>query len=135
MNSKMRVIGLRKTADYLAPDGSQVRLLAEGDSGGLAHCVLGAGAISRAVRHVTVEELWYVLEGRGELWLSAEGQEKIESLTPGASVGIAPGTSFQFRATAEADLAILVATMPPWPGAEEAEFVAGQWSNRPTNLP
>jgi mannose-6-phosphate isomerase-like protein (cupin superfamily) len=51
--------------DDVAPDGSEVRLLARGPTGGMAHFLLPPGAVSRAVRHRTVEELWSVVSGAG----------------------------------------------------------------------
>ncbi len=54
--------------DYLAPDGSQIRLLPEMPGEGLAHCRLPAHHTSTAVTHKTVEEIWYFLGGRGEIW-------------------------------------------------------------------
>lgn len=44
--------------DYLAPDGSEIRLLADLEGGGLAHCTLPSGRVSVAQRHKTVEEIW-----------------------------------------------------------------------------
>jgi mannose-6-phosphate isomerase-like protein (cupin superfamily) len=37
------------------------------------------------------------------------------------------GVRFQFRTTSEEALCILIATMPPWPGKEEAVPVDGYW--------
>ena len=51
-----------------APDGSAVRILLRLPGGGMAHFARGAGQVSRAVRHRTVEEIWYVLAGAGEIW-------------------------------------------------------------------
>ena len=48
-----------------APDGSDVRVLLRLSGGSMAHFQLAAGAVSKAVQHRTVEEIWYVLGGRG----------------------------------------------------------------------
>ena len=37
------------------------------------------------------------------------------------------GTSFQFRATASSEVAVVGVTMPPWPGDDEAVAVPGAW--------
>jgi len=113
--------------DYLAPDNSEIRLLVDGDHGGLAHCLLPAGRISSAVRHRTVEELWYVLEGEGEVWRSRAGDERIDRVRQGDSLRVRVDTSFQFRAGEQHDLKLLLATMPPWPGPKEAVPVHGRW--------
>jgi len=54
--------------DFRAPDGSNVRLLVSGRNGSMAHFELPPGQTSRAVAHRTVEEIWYFLAGRGEMW-------------------------------------------------------------------
>ena len=113
--------------DLLAPDGSEVRILSVASRGGMAHFRLQPGMISHAVQHRTVEEIWYVLEGNGEIWRSANGHELVTALTPGTSVSIPVGTAFQFRAFGEAPLSILGVTMPPWPGNDEAILISGKW--------
>ena len=114
----------------LAPDGSAVRVLLSVAGGGLAHFELPAGATSVAVRHRSVDELWYVLAGRGQMWRRAGRSEEIVDLAPGTCLSIPVGTSFQFRADDGEPLAALGATLPPWPGPGEAELVEGVW--RPT---
>jgi len=114
--------------DATAPDGTAVRLLMTLSGGSLAHFELPAGAVSHAVRHRTVEEIWFVLSGRGRLWRRSEGGERIEALAAGTALTIPLGTAFQFRAEAEAPLAFLAITMPPWPGLGEALPAAGPWT-------
>jgi len=99
--------------------------------GGLAHCLLPPGKTSRAVRHKTVEEIWYVLEGEGEIWRATETVEQIDPLIKDCAVTIPASTRFQFRTTGHKPLKILIVTMPPWPGAEEAEAVQGKLSCPP----
>ena len=116
--------------DGTAPDGTAVRLLLSLRGGSMAHFELRAGAVSHAVTHRTVEEIWYVLSGRGDLWRRQDGRERIDALVPGTSVSIPLGTDFQFRAETGAPLRFLAVTMPPWPGMDEALPVVGAW--RPT---
>ncbi len=71
-----------------------------------------------------VEELWYVLEGHEQFW--RKGYEVID-VAPGTSFVIPPKSRFQFRADQSGSLTILIATVPPWPGKEEAELVMGFW--------
>ncbi len=120
-------VRLPRRRDLLAPDGSEIRCLPALAAGSMVHCRLPAGAVSRAVRHRTVEEIWYVLAGRGELWRRREGREAIATLAPGTAHTIPLGTAFQFRNTGEVPLDILIVTMPPWPGEEEAVRVADHW--------
>lgn len=113
----------------VAPDGSEVRVLLGLKNGGLAHFTLGAGQTSRAVAHHTVEEIWYVLEGEGEMWRSLGDQESVVSLRRGVCLTIPVGTRFQFRATTPEALEVVGVTMPLWPGPGEAYFVAGAWES------
>jgi mannose-6-phosphate isomerase-like protein (cupin superfamily) len=118
---------LNKAADVIAPDGSEVRILVAATRGSMAHFTLPAGAVSKAIRHRTVEEIWYILAGRGRMWRALENAEEITELVPGLSLTIPTGTRFQFRCDGDEPLAAVGVTMPPWPGAEEAVFVTGPW--------
>jgi mannose-6-phosphate isomerase-like protein (cupin superfamily) len=118
---------LPETHDVLAPDGSEVRILLALSGGSMAHFRLPPGKISRAVRHVTVEEIWYVLGGTGDMWLSQDGRSQIVPVAAGVSLTIPLGTAFQFRASNDGPLTAVAITMPPWPGPEEAVFVPGIW--------
>jgi mannose-6-phosphate isomerase-like protein (cupin superfamily) len=115
--------------DVLAPDGSEVRLLLSLPRGSMAHFRLPAGQTSKAVRHRSIEEIWYILSGQGEMWRSASGQEEIVPLSSGTCLTIPTGVSFQFRSAADTALAAVAITMPPWPGDDEAEPVPGKWSS------
>ena len=118
--------------DAVAPDGSEIRTLVALDGGSLCHCTLPAGATSRAVRHRTVEEMWYCLDGRGELWRRHGHREDVVELVPGVAVTIPLGTDFQFRTLGDAPLRVLITTMPPWPGAAEATLgIRGRFDPSP----
>ena len=120
---------LPREPDLLAPDGSEIRLLPAPERGGasLVHCRLPAGATAKAVTHRTVEEVWHVIAGRGELWRAQGERADVTALAPGVSVAIPLGTKFQFRSTGSGPLDIVIVTLPPWPGAEEAVRVADHW--------
>jgi len=113
--------------DVLAPDGSQVRVLLALSGGSMAHFRLPAGHVSRAVRHRSVEEIWYILTGEGEMWRSADGDSQTTALSPGTCLTIPVGTAFQFRALPTAELDAIAITMPPWPNHAEADIVEGFW--------
>jgi mannose-6-phosphate isomerase-like protein (cupin superfamily) len=127
MESTFQTKLLPTNRDAVAPDGSDVRLLLEVRGGGLAHFELPAGEASVAVRHGSVEEIWYFLSGRGEMWRKSDDHEEVVPVTSGVCVTIPLGTSFQFRASGEEPLAAIGATMPPWPGTGEAVIVSGPW--------
>jgi mannose-6-phosphate isomerase-like protein (cupin superfamily) len=113
----------------IAPDGSDVRVLLGLSSGGMAEFELAAGRVSAAVTHRTVEEIWYVLSGRGEMWRRQDSREEVVALEPGVCLTIPQGAHFQFRALGDGALRVLGVTMPPWPGADEAIVVTGPWTS------
>lgn len=113
--------------DAIAPDGSEIRVMGVRPGGTFAHCTLPAGATSLAVRHQTVEEIWYFLSGAGEVWRLFEDTEDVTPVSAGTSVTIPLGTHFQFRATGDEPLRFVLVTMPPWPGEREAVRVADHW--------
>jgi aspartate racemase len=113
--------------DVIAPDGSDVRVLLGVRGGGLAHFELAAGQTSIAVRHRSVEEVWYFLSGKGEMWRKSGDDEEVVAVSPAVCITIPLGTSFQFRAGGEEPLTAIGATIPPWPGAGEALIVRGAW--------
>ena len=113
--------------DVLAPDGAEVRILLARSGGSMAHFRLPAGQVSRAVRHRTVEEIWYVLAGTGEMWRGAGCDQSFATLDAGVCLTIPVGVAFQFRATGDAPLDAVAITVPPWPGPDEAEPAEGPW--------
>ena len=119
---------LGSAIDATAPDGTAVRLLLSLAGGSMAHFELPAGGVSHAVTHRTVEEIWFVLGGRGSMWRRQEDVERIDPLAPGTSLTIPLGTAFQFRAEAGSALAFVAITLPPWPGMDEAVPVLGPWA-------
>ena len=118
---------LAAAADAIAPDGSEVRVLLALTGGGFAHFQLPAGATSIAVSHRTVEEIWYFVGGRGEMWRKQSDREEVVSVEAGVCITIPIGTRFQFRSSGEEPLAAVGVTMPPWPGEGEAYEVEGKW--------
>ncbi len=119
---------LPEVYDLLAPDGSEIRLLGRVPGASLVHCQLAPGAVTQAVRHRAVEELWYCVRGAGQLWRRFGAQSQIIDLKPGVSVTIPLGVEFQFRSTGAVPLELVIATTPPWPGADEAVAVDGIWA-------
>jgi mannose-6-phosphate isomerase-like protein (cupin superfamily) len=89
---------------------------------------LPPGAVSKAVAHKTVEEIWYVVAGAGRLWRGRDSAEEIVGLAAGLSLTIPVGTRFQFRNDGDAPLQIVAATVPPWPGDGEAFAAKGPWT-------
>ena len=116
-------------ADTIAPDGSEIRLLidrrhrAEGAS--LVEVTLPPGQVSRPVWHRQVEEVWYILEGHGQVWRCPPEAEPERfppiSVAAGDALVIPPRWRFQFCAAADEALRFLCFMVPPWPGPDEAQ--------------
>ncbi len=119
--------------DATAPDGSEIRLLADArhaaTRSSLVEVTLPAGQVSRPVYHRTVEEIWYVLEGEGQVWrcpppgpnANADAASvPSQAVSPGDALVIPVGWRFQFAAASGAPLRFLCHTTPPWPGEDEA---------------
>ena len=121
--------------DVMALDGSEVRLLCELPRGAMAMFTLPPDAISKAVAHRTIEELWCVIRGRGRIWRKIGDREDVTDLVAGVSSiylalaydWVHGDWSGQFRNDGSQPLDIIAATMPPWPGDGEAYLVDGEW--------
>lgn len=118
---------LKEDPDYLAPDGSEIRLFSKLRGGGLCHCTLPPGRTSLAVAHKTVEEIWYFVQGRGQVWRKLGSCDVEVDVHCGVSLSIPVGTQFQFRNTGNVPLCFIIVTMPPWPDPSEAVRVEDHW--------
>lgn len=118
---------LSREPDVIAPDGSEVRILATTGRGSMAQFRLPPGAVSKAMVHKTVDEVWYFTHGSGRMWRKSADSEDVTEVMPGLSISIPVGTCFQFRCDGDEALIAIGVTMPPWPGEGEAQPVAGRW--------
>lgn len=132
MADPFETCSLEDSRQVPAPDGSTVRPLCRLTGlGGFAHFQLEPGEVARAVLHATVQEIWYVVGGAGEMWRRQAGREDCTLLRPGVCLTIPLGCMFQLRATEGTEpLQVVAVTMPPWPieGTDEARVGAGRWS-------
>ena len=124
---------LQDAPSVTAPDGSIVRPLCQITGlGSFAHFQLEPGEISRAISHATVQEIWYIIGGTGQMWRRHNGREPTcVELKPGICLTIPLGTTFQFRAENGGDpLRMVAITMPPWPvsSEHEARLEQGPWT-------
>ena len=126
----MQTIQLPEDCDTLAPDGSEIRVLAATGRASMAHCSLPPGQTSLPVAHRTVEEVWYFLAGRGEVWRKLDEREEVVEVSRGISLSIPLGAHFQFRNTGDVPLRFVLTSVPAWPGADEAYPVAGHWRSK-----
>ena len=76
----MRIVNLRTAAVLNTPHGSEIRPLVDRTTSEITQCSLAEEALppGRAVTphfHRETEEIYYVLEGRGEMTVGGNGQE------------------------------------------------------------
>ena len=128
MDPAFTTMSLAEAAEITAPDGSAVRpLCALPGVASFAHFELAPSQVSRAVSHATVQEIWYVVAGEGQMWRTDGSVESVADLVPGLCLTIPLGTSFQFRA-GTGGLRVVAVTVPPWPGnPAEARPEHGPW--------
>jgi len=127
-NTAWQTKPIAEEAEALASDGSDVRLLAASTRGSMAHFELAPEQVSRAMMHQSVEELWFITAGEGEMWRKLGEVEEVTELYAGLSLSIPVGAHFQFRNTDDEEpLEAVAVTMPPWPGEGEAVLVKGKW--------
>lgn len=115
--------------DTIAPDGSEIRFLidhrhqAQGAS--VVEVTLPPGQVSRPVWHQTVEEIWYIMEGDGQVWRCPTDTDPSNvaavAVKPGDALAIPTGWRFQFNSSESGPLRFLCVTIPPWPGLDEAQ--------------
>lgn len=121
--------------DVIATDGADVRVLLATRGGSMAHFTLAAGAISIAVAHRTIDEVWFFVGGRGEMWRRLGQEEEVVTVEPGVCLTVPVGTRFQYRAVGPDPLTAIAVATPPWPGDGEAYVVDGTWTPSPATRP
>lgn len=90
MSQRFETMRLPGQPDALAPDGSNVRVLLRLGGGSMAHFELAAGRTSRAVAHRTVDEIWHVHSGKGEMWRRQDDQEQTVPWNPAPACRFPP---------------------------------------------
>jgi mannose-6-phosphate isomerase-like protein (cupin superfamily) len=74
-----------------APGGFEGRASVRGS---MISLTLRPGAVLKAIVHRTVEEIGYVVAGRGQLWRKGDVTEDIVYLAPGVSLTVPVGARF-----------------------------------------
>jgi mannose-6-phosphate isomerase-like protein (cupin superfamily) len=128
-------IGSTKTLpldyDAITPDGAEVRHLLRTPSYSTVHYRLKVGQITLAFRNLTVEEFWYFLSGRGEVWRSDGATSDITAVASGVCLTIPIGTAFQIRCIGDEPLDLLGFYVPAWPADTVLEPAQGPWTATP----
>ncbi len=147
LESKLRVTAFdmkfqTKQVDYPKKEkvkGFFVLNICKVNNASLSLCQLEQGKTTVAQRHRTVEEIWFFISGKGEIWLKQEQIEKSKEVSKeetkivkkNTCITIPANTHFQLRNTSDEPLIIVVTTAPPWPGKQENLKVEGneEWKD------
>jgi len=105
----------REATPFTTADGSTIRELlglptAPVRNQSLAEATLEPGQATQRHYHAASEELYYVLEGSGELEIDGERA----AVTPGDAILIPPGARHQIRAAGGTQLRFLCCCAPPY---------------------
>lgn len=109
----MHIINIGETQPFITKDGSEIReLLAHRNSciqnQSLAEARVTPGQTTQPHYHPRSEEIYYILEGRGQIRMNAE----VRDFGPGDAIAIPPGTVHQITNTGEAPLVFLCCCAP-----------------------
>lgn len=126
--TKFDIKQVSKEKPFISDDGSVIRNLTPMGNVQSVHCSLPKGGVIQASRHKTVEQIWYVISGEGEMWLKdQDGLETESKLAPGTAITVPLGYAFQFRNTGKKDLEIFIVNTTPWSGDGELIPVENHW--------
>jgi mannose-6-phosphate isomerase-like protein (cupin superfamily) len=120
-------VDLPSEPDHRAPDGSEIRNLLSVDAGAVMSRTFHSGQVSSPVFHQTTDEIWYVLDGKGEVWRSNGSEAETTQVEAGTCLTIPAETRFQSRATGNFPLHALAGVFPWSFDATEAPSAEGVW--------
>jgi len=109
----MDIVNINDVPSFTTKDGSEIReLLASRNScivnQSLAEARVAPGATTEPHRHIKTEEIYYILEGTGIMYLGDRSQK----VGPGDAVAIPPGTEHKITCTGEVTLKFLCCCAP-----------------------
>ena len=111
----MEIRSRRGATPFTTKDGSTIRVLLDAEVGGavhqsLAEAELAPGQATERHYHARTEEIYVLLEGRGEMELEGERRD----VGPGDAVLIPAGAWHQIRAADDGSLRFLCCCAPPY---------------------
>ena len=111
----MEIRSRDRAAPFTTTDGSTIRSLldlstAPVQNQSLAEAMLGAGQSTRRHYHAESEEIYYLIEGTGEMEVNGEHAR----VARGDAILIPPGAWHQLRATGAGPVRLLCACSPPY---------------------
>lgn len=111
----MKIISRDQVPSFITKDGSEIReLLAYRNSviqkQSLAEATVPAGMVTQFHYHPVTEEIYFILEGTGEVRLG----DQWHTVKPGDSIPISPGTPHQIQASSTEELRFLCCCVPAY---------------------
>lgn len=111
----MEIIKVENVPSFITKDGSEIReLLAYRNSciakQSLAEARVPGGTVTQFHYHPNTEEIYFILEGRGQVRLG----DRWYPISTGDSIPIPPGTPHQIQADEEAPLRFLCCCVPAY---------------------
>ena len=106
----MQAQSLSAVESYTTKDGSTIRELHHGAAQSLAEATVHPGEATERHYHGASEEIYFVLEGEGELEVEGE----LRHVGPGDAVLLPPGARHTIRNDGPGDLRFLCSCAPPY---------------------
>ena len=111
----MEIVNRNQVKLFITKDASEIReILAPRNSSirnqSLAEAKLAPGQITEEHYHPHSEEIYYILRGRGKMWLENDSRE----VKAGDGIAIPPGKRHKIENTGEASLVLLCCCAPAY---------------------
>jgi len=121
----MNIIARNETTPYITADGSEIRELLNAQNSSirnqsLAEATLAPGAVTHRHYHPQSEEVYYILQGQGRMYL--EDEER--TVNPGDAIAIPPGYKHYIHNTGSTPLVFLCCCAPGY-AHQDTVLVAG----------
>lgn len=118
----MEIRARNDATPFVTTDGSTIRSLLDRSNAPVANQSLAEATIEAGgstIRHVhrVSEEIYYLVEGTGEMELDGE----VRTVGPGDAILIPPGSWHTIRATGDGPVRLLCGCSPPW-SADDTYF-------------
>ena len=111
----MEIVNRSRVKPFITKDTSEIReILAPRSSliknQSLAEAKVAPGQTTEEHYHVRSEEIYYILRGRGRMWLENDSRE----VRVGDGIAIPPGKKHKIENTSSADLVLLCCCTPAY---------------------
>lgn len=111
----MEIVSRSQMKPFITKDTSEIReILAPRNSSiknqSLAEARVAPGQTTEEHYHLCSEEIYYILQGRGRMWLEGESRD----VQAGDGIAIPPGRRHKIENTGDVDLIILCCCAPAY---------------------